>query len=72
MNDFLKSAGRTALIFAGLFALQWIIPYVFLTLAGIGYGIFQVASGDRKTGWPWIIAGLVLGVNAWIFDRYFR
>jgi hypothetical protein len=72
MQQILKSTGQTVLIFAGLFAAQWVIPYIFLTIAAVGYGGFQLSTGNKKSGWAWLIAGVVLGVNAWVFDHYFR
>jgi hypothetical protein len=72
MQENLKSIGQTGLIFLGLFAAQWVIPYIFLTIGGIGYGVFQITSGNKRGGWPWVIAGLVLGINAFVYDKYFR
>ncbi len=72
MQQFIKNIGQAALIFAGLFAAQWFIPYLYLVIGAGGYGVFQLVSEKKKSGWHWIAAALVLGVNAWVYDQYFR
>ncbi len=72
MGNFAKDIGQTAIAFAVLFVLQWIIPYVYLVIGAGGWGLFQIVSEKKRSGWHYLVAAVVLGVNAWIYDRYFR
>lgn len=72
MSNLSKNIGSAALNFAVLFGLQWFIPYIYLVVGAGGYGVFQLVSQKKKSGWLLIIPAIVLGVNAWIYDRYFR
>ena len=72
MAGIFRNIGQVALIFAGLFAAQWVVPYFYLVPVAGGYGAFQVFSQGKKSGWNWVAAALIFGVNAWVFDHYFR
>ena len=61
MEQFLKDAGKTVLNFAALFILQWFIPYPYLVAGAGGYGLFQLISAKKRSGWHLLIAAVVLG-----------
>lgn len=61
---------RTALVFAVMFGLKFLIPYYILVVAGILAGGFMLKiSEDKPLAWGLLIGSILLGVFDYLYGN---
>jgi hypothetical protein len=64
---------RFVITAAGLFAAQWLVPYIWLTLGSLVAGVFELGtSKDRRVGWVYIATSVFIAVVGYLSVNYWQ